>query len=125
MKQCEPLKEPSIEEKAKRYDEAIERAKSLIDFCSDSEFKTLEYVFHELKKSENENIKSCVEMCLTDADKSLEQAFGVLSREIKLEFALKLVEYADKFANATFITRWYWMRKMKKFVKGINVIKEL
>ena len=62
---------------------------------------------------------------LDDADKSLEQAFGVLSREIKLELALKLVEYADKFANATFITRWYWMRKMKKFVKGINVIKEL
>ena len=51
------MKELSIEEKAKRYDEAIERAKSLIDFCSDSELKTLEYVFHELKESEDEKIR--------------------------------------------------------------------
>ena len=38
----------TIEEKAKCYDKAIERAKGLIDFCSDSELKTLEYVFPEL-----------------------------------------------------------------------------
>ena len=48
------MKELSIEEKAKRYSEAIERAKSLIDFCSDSERKTLKYVFHELKESKDE-----------------------------------------------------------------------
>jgi hypothetical protein len=51
------MKELSIEEKAKHYDEAIERAKSLIDFCSDSELKTLEYVFHELKESKDEKIR--------------------------------------------------------------------
>lgn len=44
-------------EKAKRYDKAIERAKGLIDFSSDSELKTLEYVFPELRESENEKIR--------------------------------------------------------------------
>ena len=51
------MKELSIEEKAKRYDEAIERAKGLIDFCSDSELKTLENVFPELSESEDEKIR--------------------------------------------------------------------
>ena len=44
-------------EKAKRYDKAIERAKGLIDFSSDSELKTLEYVFPELRESEDERIR--------------------------------------------------------------------
>ena len=44
-------------EKAKRYDKAIERAKGLIDFSSDSELKTLEYVFPELRESEDEKIR--------------------------------------------------------------------
>ena len=44
-------------EKAKAYDKAIERAEGLIDFCSDSELKTLEYVFTELKESEDERIR--------------------------------------------------------------------
>lgn len=51
------MKELSFEKKAKRYDKAIERAKGLIDFCSDSELKTLEHVFPELKESEDEKIR--------------------------------------------------------------------
>lgn len=51
------MKELSIEKKAKRYDKAIERAEGLINFCSDSELKTLEYVFPELKESEDEKIR--------------------------------------------------------------------
>lgn len=51
------MKELSIEKKAKRYDKAIERAEGLIDFCSDSELKTLEYVFPELAMSKDEKIR--------------------------------------------------------------------
>lgn len=51
------MKELSIEQKAKAYDEALDRAKGLIDFCSDSELKTLEYVFTELKEGEDKNNK--------------------------------------------------------------------
>lgn len=51
------MKELSIEKKAKRYEKAIERAEGLIDFCSDSELKTLEYVFPELRESRDEKIR--------------------------------------------------------------------
>lgn len=65
------MKELSIEQKAKRYDEALEIAKknyiTAQDLCSDSQigvecFKnTLENIFPEFKKSEDERIrKSCI-----------------------------------------------------------------
>ena len=57
--------------------------------------------------------------------KAFERTYGVLLQEVKLKCAEKLIYYADKYSHATFITRWYWMRKMKKFVKGIDVLKEL
>lgn len=41
----------------KAYKEALERAKGLIDFCSDSELKTLENVFPELRESEDERVR--------------------------------------------------------------------
>ena len=52
------MKELSIEEKAKRYDEAIEIAKNVHRFSSDlSEFKRMEQIFPELKESEDERIR--------------------------------------------------------------------
>lgn len=61
-----------------------------------------------------------------ECSKAFEEIYGVLSQEIRFKCAEKLIYYADKFSNATFlVTRWYWMRKMKKFVKGIDVLKEL
>lgn len=45
----------TIEEKAKRYDEAIERAKEMCTTLSDRAIS--EYIFPELKKSEDERIK--------------------------------------------------------------------
>lgn len=60
------------EEKAKAYDKAIERAEGLIDFCSDSELKTLEYVFPELAESEDERIrKEMITYLSTVEDKEL------------------------------------------------------
>ena len=66
---------------------------------------------------------------MNDALKGFEDTwqrnYGVLVDEIKFECAEKLIFYTDKYAQATFITRWYWKRKIKKFIKGINVLKEL
>lgn len=49
-----------MENYEQKYKEAFERAKSLIDFCSDSELKTLEHVFPELKESEDEKIRKAL-----------------------------------------------------------------
>lgn len=73
---------------------------------------------------------------LLDAVNGMNEALGsfedvwkrhheMLINEVKAKCAEKLVFYADKYAQATFFTRWYWKRKMKKFVKGIDVLKEL
>ena len=66
---------------------------------------------------------------MNDALKGFEDTwqrnYGVLVDEIKLKCAEKLMFYTDKYAQATFITRWYWKRKIKKFIKGIDVLKEL
>ena len=51
--------------------------------------------------------------------------YGVLVNEIKLKFAEKLILYVNKYAQATFLTRWYWKRKINKFIKGVDVLKEL
>lgn len=49
--------ELSIEEKAKRYDEAIERAKKVLLDCTSEEQKVVEYITPELKESEDEEIR--------------------------------------------------------------------
>lgn len=66
---------------------------------------------------------------MNDALKGFEDTwqrnYGVLVNEIKVKFAEKLIFYTNKYAQATFLTRWYWKRKIKKFIKGIDVLKEL
>ena len=53
------MKELSIEEKAQRYDEAIKRAKGVIEQNSLMEYlkKGIEYILPELKESEDEKIR--------------------------------------------------------------------
>ena len=43
------MKELSIEEKAKAYDEAIERAKKILRACTPEEQKVVEYIAPELR----------------------------------------------------------------------------
>lgn len=50
------MKELSIEEKAKRYDEAIEMAKKVLLDCTPEEQNVVEYIYPELKESEDERI---------------------------------------------------------------------
>ena len=41
--------------------------------------------------------------------------------------AIKFVEYMHKYANGTFLTRWYWLRKARKCndaLKGIIQLNE-
>ena len=49
------MKELSIEEKAKAYDEALERAKDVyMYYCDDREqLRKIEYIFPELKENED------------------------------------------------------------------------
>ena len=49
--------ELSMEDKAKRYDKAIERAKKVLLDCTPEEQKVVEYISPELKESEDERIR--------------------------------------------------------------------
>lgn len=90
------MKELSIEEKAKRYDEAIERAKGLVDFCSDNELKTLEFVFPELKESEDERIrKSIINLVIKSA-----QNGGMALHKWESQQMLAWLEKQDKLMEA-------------------------
>jgi hypothetical protein len=51
------MKELSIEQKAQRYDESIERAKRVLLDCTSEERKVVEYITPELKESEDEKIR--------------------------------------------------------------------
>lgn len=71
-------------EKAKAYDEALERMKSWVrgehPECFDSAKKAAEFIFPVLKESEGEKIRSCIGMCLTDID---EQRFIDFNTNLK------------------------------------------
>ena len=56
------MKELTIEQKAKCYDEALERAKGVIEQNPLMEYlkKGIEYIFPELKESEDEKIKGAI-----------------------------------------------------------------
>ena len=58
----------------KKYKEALERAKGLIDFCSDSELKTLEHVFPELAESEDEKIRKQIKAFIKSRGSQITQS---------------------------------------------------
>lgn len=39
--------------------------------------------------------------------------------------AMKFVEYMHKYADGTFLTRWYWLRKARKCNEALNGIIQL
>ena len=84
----------TTEEKAKAYDEATERAEGLINFCSDSELKTLEYVFPELKKSEDERIRKAI----IEGLREMKSIFHTIS-SIKIDDAIAWLEKQGEYAN--------------------------
>jgi len=54
------MKELSIEQKAQRYDEALENARHYHSEMGDDVKCVLEECFHELKESENEKIRKAL-----------------------------------------------------------------
>lgn len=87
----EVKEELSVEEKAKRYDEAIKIAKDCqYDSLALSQpvKDVIEYIFPELK--EDERIKSCIKKCLSNAD---EQVFD--NYHIRLGDCLAWIEKQD------------------------------
>ena len=64
------MKELSIEEKAKAYDEAIEIAKKIHKYSSNiSEIKRMEQIFPELRESEDERIRKEIITLIQSCDK--------------------------------------------------------
>ena len=55
------MKELSIEQKARAYDEALERARKIHKYSSDlAEIKRMEYIFSELHESDDEKIRKAL-----------------------------------------------------------------
>lgn len=59
---------------------------------------------------------------ITNNAELYERILGNLKQEVRLRLSGKFVELAIHFANATFLTRWYWRRKIKKFIQGLDEI---
>lgn len=96
----------------------------------DESNKTLNDIesFEEISKQTAEELASAFEdfnKSMTDNAEIYERILGNLKREVRLKFSEKLVELAIHFGNATFLTRWYWRRKIKKFIQGLDYIKNI
>ena len=77
------MKELSIEEKAKRYDEAIKRANEL-NYVSDKDSlqrKTVEHIFPELKESEDDRIRKAIKYGLDHVFTNNTTVFGVTKEQ--------------------------------------------
>lgn len=56
-----------------------------------------------------------------------ESRMEVYMTECQRASAMKFVEYMHKYADSTFLTRWYWLRKARKCndaLKGIIQLNE-
>lgn len=81
--------------------------------------------FKEICKQTAEELASAFEdfnKMITNNEEIYERILGNLKQEVRLRLSGKFVELAIHFANATFLTRWYWRRKIKKFIQGLDEI---
>lgn len=60
-----------------------------------------------------------------ELEKTLKNFLPKMEKEIQLKVAEKFVYYIDKYSQASFFTRWYWLRKAKRFIHGINDINDI
>ena len=58
-------------------------------------------------------------------EKTLKRFIPQMEKEIRLKVAERFVYYIDKYSHASFLTRWYWLRKAKRFIHGINDITDI
>lgn len=66
-----------------------------------------------------------VSKSMEDNAEIYERILGNLKQEVRWTLSKKFVELAIHFANATFLTRWYWRRKIKKLIQGLDSIKNI
>ena len=93
----------------------------------DESNKTLNDIesFKEISEQTAEELASAFESfskSMEDNEEIYERILGNLKQEVRLRLSGKFVELAIHFANATFLTRWYWRRKIKKFIQGLDEI---
>lgn len=58
-------------------------------------------------------------------EKTLKNVIPQMEKEIRLKVAERFVYYIDKYSHASFLTRWYWLRKAKRFIHGVNDINDI
>lgn len=58
-------------------------------------------------------------------EKTLKNFLPQMEKEIRLKVAERFVHYIDKYSHGSFLTRWYWLRKAKRFIHGINDINNI
>lgn len=68
----------------------------------------------------NESAKAWEELATSEMD-----AFKFVERELKMAVTEKYLRYAERLAEASFLTRWYWKRKLKNLTKALKEIKEM
>lgn len=56
---------------------------------------------------------------------AFEARMEVYMTECQRAAAMKFVEYMHKYANGTFLTRWYWLRKARKCNEALKGIIQL
>ena len=56
---------------------------------------------------------------------AFEARMEVYMTECQRASAMKFVEYMHKYANGTFLTRWYWLRKARKCNEALKWIIQL
>ena len=106
------MEELSIEEKAKAYDEAYKFAENIHKYSSNpAEIKRMEYLFPELKESEDEKIRKelieMVKLSCTNGD-DVDKKIAWLKKQVKQEIADKA---EPKFKNGQWIV---WQDKCYK-----------
>lgn len=57
--------------------------------------------------------------CMAEFNRTFSELCPKISRLIQAEFAKSLVALAEKYASASFLTRWYYKRKIVILVKEI------
>jgi len=119
------MKELTIEEKAKRYDEAIKKAKAVIEQNPLMEYlkKGIEYIFPELKESEDERIRKVLidyfNRYKEQEECGIDTFFGISTDNI-LAWLEKQEEKPVEEYNITGITSGHATGKLAEIIKNIE-----
>lgn len=79
---------------------------------SEETAQELAEVFEELNKSAQAYCDKFAVLCKNATKSLIMSATG------------RMLHYAEKYTNATFITRWYWRRRLVNLVKAIREIED-